>query len=137
MNYNNSEFLASYGLSRQLPDSDRPRSFSPAAPTSASRASSTSSATAKSWPASVPRRAKRPPSTFTTSIRPTSLTCPATAMPRFPNAERERWDDLINSHFEVDRAVCLLVQLLDSRHAPSADDADASSTATTAFPLGR
>ena len=24
MNYNNSEFLASYGLSRQLPDSDRP-----------------------------------------------------------------------------------------------------------------
>ena len=24
MNYTNSEFLASYGLSRQLPDSDRP-----------------------------------------------------------------------------------------------------------------
>ena len=24
MNYNNCEFLASYGLSRQLPDSDRP-----------------------------------------------------------------------------------------------------------------
>ena len=38
------------------------------------------------------------------------------------NAERERWDDLINSYFEADRAVCLLVQLLDSRHAPSADD---------------
>ena len=29
---------------------------------------------------------------------------------------------LINSYFEADRAVCLLVQLLDSRHAPSADD---------------
>ena len=38
------------------------------------------------------------------------------------NTERERWDDLINSYFEADRAVCLLVQLLDSRHAPSADD---------------
>ena len=38
------------------------------------------------------------------------------------NAERERWDDLINSYFEANRAVCLLVQLLDSRHAPSADD---------------
>ena len=38
------------------------------------------------------------------------------------NAERERWDDLINSYFEADRSVCLLVQLLDSRHAPSADD---------------
>ena len=38
------------------------------------------------------------------------------------NADRERWDDLINSYFEADSAVCLLVQLLDSRHAPSADD---------------
>lgn len=38
------------------------------------------------------------------------------------NVERERWDDLINSYFEADRSVCLLVQLLDSRHAPSADD---------------
>ena len=38
------------------------------------------------------------------------------------NAERDRWDELINSYFEADRAVCLLVQLLDSRHAPSADD---------------
>ena len=38
------------------------------------------------------------------------------------NAERERWVDLINSYFEANRAVCLLVQLLDSRHAPSADD---------------
>ncbi len=38
------------------------------------------------------------------------------------NADRERWDDLINSYFEADRALPLLVQLLDSRHAPSADD---------------
>ena len=29
---------------------------------------------------------------------------------------------MINSYFEADRTVCLLVQLLDSRHAPSADD---------------
>lgn len=32
MNYNNCEFLASYGLSRQLPDSDRPEIVFPAAP---------------------------------------------------------------------------------------------------------
>ncbi|MGN0983358.1 MAG: ribosome biogenesis GTP-binding protein YihA/YsxC, partial [Gemmiger sp.] len=38
------------------------------------------------------------------------------------NAERERWDELINSYFEKGREVSLLVQLLDSRHAPSADD---------------
>ena len=38
------------------------------------------------------------------------------------NADRERWDELINSYFEADRALNVLVQLLDSRHAPSADD---------------
>ena len=35
---------------------------------------------------------------------------------------RERWDDLINSYFEAPRHHTLLVQLLDCRHAPSADD---------------
>ena len=38
------------------------------------------------------------------------------------NADRERWDDLINSYFEAQRHHTLLVQLLDCRHAPSADD---------------
>ena len=38
------------------------------------------------------------------------------------NADRERWDELINSYFEANRALNVLVQLLDSRHAPSADD---------------
>ena len=36
--------------------------------------------------------------------------------------ERQRWDKLINSYFERGRRCALLVQLLDSRHAPSADD---------------
>ena len=38
------------------------------------------------------------------------------------NADRARWDDLINSYFEAPRHHTLLVQLLDCRHAPSADD---------------
>lgn len=38
------------------------------------------------------------------------------------NADRERWDDLINSYFEAQRHHTLLVQLIDCRHAPSADD---------------
>ena len=38
------------------------------------------------------------------------------------NADRERWDDLINSYFEAPRHHTLLVQLMDCRHAPSADD---------------
>lgn len=38
------------------------------------------------------------------------------------NADRQRWDDLINGYFESQRRHTLLVQLLDCRHAPSADD---------------
>ena len=36
--------------------------------------------------------------------------------------ERRRWDELINSYFAKQRQDVLLIQLLDSRHAPSADD---------------
>ena len=84
MNYNNSEFLASYGLSRQLPVSDRPEIVFSGRSNVGSRALSTSSATAKSSPASVLRRAKRPPSTSTAWIPPILWTCPATATPRSP-----------------------------------------------------
>ena len=38
------------------------------------------------------------------------------------NSDRERGDDLINSYFEAQRHHTLLVQLIDCRHAPSADD---------------
>lgn len=34
------------------------------------------------------------------------------------NADRERWDELINSYFEADRALNVLVQLLDSPACP-------------------
>ena len=38
------------------------------------------------------------------------------------NADRERWDNLINGYFDAPRQQALLVQLIDCRHAPSADD---------------
>ncbi len=36
--------------------------------------------------------------------------------------ERRRWDELINGYFADKRHLCLMVQLLDCRHAPSQDD---------------
>ena len=35
------------------------------------------------------------------------------------NADRERWDDLINSYFEAPRHHTLLVQLIDCRQPPA------------------
>ena len=102
MNYNNSEFLASYGLSRQLPDSDRPEIVF-----------SGRSNVGKS--SLINKLCNRVDTAYFVDL-------PGYGYAKVYNAERERWDDLINSYFEADRAVCLLVQLLDSRHAPSADD---------------
>lgn len=65
MNYNNSEFLASYGLSRQLPVSDRPEIVFSGRSNVGKSSLINKLCNRKSWPASVLRRAKRPPSTFT------------------------------------------------------------------------
>ena len=35
------------------------------------------------------------------------------------NADRERWDNLINGYFDAPRQQALLVQLIDCRHAPA------------------
>ena len=83
MNYNNSEFLASYGLSRQLPDSDRPEIvFS--GRSNVGKSSLINKLCNRKKLARVSATPKRQPSTSTALIRPTLLTCPATATPRSP-----------------------------------------------------
>lgn len=47
---------------------------------------------------------------------------PGYGFARVSDAERARWDELINGYFEAGRPLALLVQLLDCRHDPSADD---------------
>lgn len=37
-------------------------------------------------------------------------------------AEKLRWAELVNSYFAADRPIALVVQLLDIRHEPTADD---------------
>ena len=122
MNYNNSEFLASYGLSRQLPDSDRPEIvFS-----GRSNVGKSSLINKLCNRRKLARVSATPGKTATINFYSVDKTyfvdLPGYGYAKVSNAERERWDDLINSYFEADRTVCLLVQLLDSRHAPSADD---------------
>ena len=122
MNYNNSEFLASYGLSRQLPDSDRPEIvFS-----GRSNVGKSSLINKLCNRKKLARVSATPGKTATINFYHVDtayfVDLPGYGYAKVSNAERERWDDLINSYFEADRAVCLLVQLLDCRHAPSADD---------------
>ena len=122
MNYNNCEFLASYGLSRQLPDSDRPEIvFS-----GRSNVGKSSLINKLCNRRKLARVSATPCKTTTINFYKVDnayfVDLPGYGYAKVSNAERERWDELINTYFEDDRSVCLLVQLLDSRHAPSADD---------------
>ena len=122
MNYNKSEFMASYGLSRQLPESDRPEIvFS-----GRSNVGKSSLINKLCNRKNLARVSATPGKTATINFYRIDMAyfvdLPGYGYAKVSNAERDRWDELINSYFEADRAVCLLVQLLDSRHAPSADD---------------
>ena len=122
MNYNNCEFLASYGLSRQLPDSDRPEIvFS-----GRSNVGKSSLINKLCNRKNLARVSSTPGKTATINFYKADtayfVDLPGYGYAKVSNADRERWDELINSYFEADRAVCLLIQLLDCRHAPSADD---------------
>ena len=122
MNYNNCEFLASYGLSRQLPDSDRPEIvFS-----GRSNVGKSSLINKLCNRRKLARVSATPGKTATINFYKVDnayfVDLPGYGYAKVSNAERERWDELINTYFEDDRSVCLLVQLLDCRHAPSADD---------------
>ena len=122
MNYNNCEFLASYGLSRQMPDSDRPEIvFS-----GRSNVGKSSLINKLCNRRKLARVSATPGKTATINFYKVDnayfVDLPGYGYDKVSNAERERWDELINTYFEDDRSVCLLVQLLDSRHAPSADD---------------
>ena len=102
MNYNKADFIASYGISSQLPESDRPElSFS-----GRSNVGKSSLINKLCNRKNLARVSSTPGKTAT----------------KVSNADRERWDDLINSYFEAPRHHTLLVQLIDCRHAPSADD---------------
>lgn len=122
MNYNNCEFLASFGLSRQLPDSDRPEIvFS-----GRSNVGKSSLINKLCNRKNLARVSSTPGKTATINFYRADtayfVDLPGYGYAKVSNADRARWDELINSYFEADRSVCLLIQLLDCRHAPSADD---------------
>ena len=122
MNFQLSEFQASYGLSSQLPASDRPEFvFS-----GRSNVGKSSLINRLCQRKNLARVSATPGKTATINFYRVDtvyfVDLPGYGYANVSNAERCRWDELINSYFEAERRTTLLVQLLDSRHAPSADD---------------
>ena len=122
MNYNKADFIASYGISSQLPESDRPElSFS-----GRSNVGKSSLINKLCSRKNLARVSSTPGKTATINFYSVDdcyfVDLPGYGYAKVSNADRERWDDLINSYFEAQRHHTLLVQLIDCRHAPSADD---------------
>lgn len=122
MNYNKSEFQSSYGLSSQLPESDRTE-FVFSGRSNVGKSSLINKLCNRK---NLARVSATPGKTATINFYRVDdvyfVDLPGYGYAKVSNAERARWDELINSYFEEERAISVLVQLLDARHAPSADD---------------
>lgn len=122
MDTTKAEFKASYGLSSQLPERDRAEIvFS-----GRSNAGKSSLINKLCNRKSLARVSSTPGKTATINFYTVGgvylVDLPGYGYAKVAQGERQRWDKLINSYFERGRRCALLVQLLDSRHAPSADD---------------
>ena len=123
MNYNKAAFLASYGISSQLPGSDRPEiSFS-----GRSNVGKSSLINKLCNRKNLARVSSTPGKTATINFYQVDscyfVDLPGYGYAKVSNADRQRWDELINSYFDAPRSHTLLVQLLDCRHDIGADDA--------------
>ena len=123
MNYNKAAFLASYGISSQLPGSDRPEiSFS-----GRSNVGKSSLINKLCNRKNLARVSSTPGKTATINFYQVDscyfVDLPGYGYAKVSNADRQRWDELINSYFGAPRSHTLLVQLLDCRHDIGTDDA--------------
>ena len=122
MNYNRNEFQASYGISSQLPAADRPE-FAFSGRSNVGKSSLINKLCNRK---NLARVSATPGKTATINFYRVDtayfVDLPGYGFAKVSNAERARWDELINGYFEAGRPLKLLVQLLDCRHDPSADD---------------
>ena len=123
MNYNNSEFLASYGLSRQLPDSDRPEIvFSGRSNVGKSSLINKLCNRKKLAPVSA-----TPGKTATINFYSVDdcyfVDLPGYGYAKVSKSEKESWRELIGGYFaDSERDSALVFSLIDMRHPPSKDD---------------
>ena len=122
MNFQKADFIASYGISSQLPESDRVE-FVFSGRSNVGKSSLINRLCSRK---NLARVSSTPGKTATINFYSVDdlyfVDLPGYGYAKVSNADRDRWDKLINSYFEKDRNNELLTQLLDCRHDPSADD---------------
>lgn len=122
MNFQKADFIASYGISSQLPESDRVE-FVFSGRSNVGKSSLINRLCSRK---NLARVSSTPGKTATINFYSVDdlyfVDLPGYGYAKVSNADRDRWDKLINSYFEENRNNDLLIQLLDCRHDPSADD---------------
>lgn len=122
MNFQKADFIASYGISSQLPESDRVE-FVFSGRSNVGKSSLINRLCSRK---NLARVSSTPGKTATINFYSVDdlyfVDLPGYGYAKVSNADRDRWDKLINSYFEENRNNELLIQLLDCRHDPSADD---------------
>ncbi len=122
INYNTAYFEAAYGTSKQLPKSD----LAEIAFSGRSNVGKSSLLNKLVNRKQLARVSSTPGKTATINffrvgdVRFADL--PGYGYARVNDSEKRRWSDLMESYFQSDRNIRLVVQLVDMRHPPSADD---------------
>lgn len=116
------EFFAAFGTNKQLPASVKPEVvFS-----GRSNVGKSSLINKLCNRKSLARVSGEPGKTVTINFYTVNdfyvVDLPGYGFAKVSDKERQRWDKLINSYFESGRNINLVVQLIDSRREPSADD---------------
>ena len=122
LDFHKAEFAAAYGLSSQLPQPEWPELvFS-----GRSNVGKSSLINKLCNRKRLARVSATPGKTATINFYQAGgamlVDLPGYGYAKVSAGERRRWDELISGYFAQSRDIRLLVQLLDSRHAPSKDD---------------
>ena len=123
MNYNKADFIASYGISSQLPESDRPElSFS-----GRSNVGKSSVINRLLNRKNFARVGATPGKTsqvnyFRIDGKLYFTDLPGYGYAKVSKEERDRWGRLMESYFQEPGLISLGVLIVDARHKPSADD---------------
>lgn len=122
MNYNRSEFQASYGLSSQLPESDRPE-FVFSGRSNVGKSSLINRLLNRKG---LARTSATPGKTATINFyrldNARLVDLPGYGYAKVSREEKRRWGGLIEGYLQADRDLRLVLQLVDMRHPPTADD---------------